>query len=192
MSSEPVATAKDALFFQTILCSMKNKPDVRLLYSIPLSQSASPRMIASSREPIPLSLHYTSTLKYIQVDWSIVAQKSGYKDAKTAATRYGQIMKKLTGVSAGRAMSGATSANPDSPVKKTNGTPKKIVGSGTNGNAMKITKSRAPKKRKPESLDSNEEMYEAIINHYERDYGGEYKQEEREETLADLLEGAEC
>lgn len=53
----------------------------------------------------------------IQVDWSVVATKCGYKDAKTASTRYGQIMKKLTGVSAGKAMSSTVSTTSDTSSK---------------------------------------------------------------------------
>lgn len=91
-------------------------------------------------------MRFSSKLTQSQVDWAVVATKAGYKDAKTANTRYGQIMKKLTGVSAGKAMSGISSA-PTSPVKKTTGAPKKVVGSGTNKNASKVTKSRPPQKK---------------------------------------------
>lgn len=139
----------------------------------------------------------TPLLTFSKVDWAVVAQKAGYKDARTASTRYGQIMKKLTGVSAGKAMSG-TSTTPSSPVaiKKTNGQAKKTIGSGTNGNASKVVKSRAPaaKKRKFEDSERDDEdesrHYGGFGGGYES-YGNGLKVEEERDDYVDAYENAE-
>lgn len=108
-------------------------------------------------------------------------------------------MKKLTGVSAGKAMSGSAtgSSKPSTPTKKMTGTPKKAIGSGTNGNAMKVTKARASKKDlKVGKFDEDEEdeRFERMMDEMARDgeiVGGVKKEVERE-VFVDAEENVEA
>jgi hypothetical protein len=67
------------------------------------------------------------------VDWNAVALQSGYGSAKSAQTRYGQIVKKL-------ALAEPEMKKTDKKTQQGNGG---VVGSGTNLGAMKVTKSGA-------------------------------------------------
>jgi hypothetical protein len=94
---------------------------------------------------------------------------SGYKSAATASTRFGQIKKRL-GYVEGRTATAAFTATPR----------KKTVGSGTNANASKVTKTPTKRGKKAKALqvedevkeveqdddqDDEEEMTEGKVNH---------------------------
>ncbi|KAN0110141.1 hypothetical protein V8E51_006528, partial [Hyaloscypha variabilis] len=89
-----------------------------------------------------------------EVDWDVVAAKSGFNSGKTAATRFGQIKKKWS------SMSSEIDTSSSTPKAKT---PKKGKGSGTNTTPSKVTKaSPTPKKRgrKPKVKAEEEEVEE--------------------------------
>jgi hypothetical protein len=103
----------------------------------------------------PFHRHYqakqnTDIITYLQVDWDVVAQKSGFSNGKTAATRFSQIKKKWGAMSSDVDTTASTA-----PVAKTPKTPKTKtpkyktkVGSGTNSTPSKVSKgSPTPKKR---------------------------------------------
>ncbi|KAG0647929.1 hypothetical protein D0Z07_6041 [Hyphodiscus hymeniophilus] len=110
-ASAPIAapTAKDGLFFLTILMNMSNKPEV---------------------------------------DWDLVAAEAGFKNAKVASTRFGQMKKKFIGPSTPSTQSPNVSFSSTTTVPNTPRTPtgspskrvKKEVGSGTNVSSSGVRK----------------------------------------------------
>lgn len=81
-----------------------------------------------------------SLLIALQVDWTVVAEKSGFSNAKTAVTRFAQIKKKLGWE--GDASSAAAASKPAKKSDKTARSMKmnSLSGSGTNVNPSKVTK----------------------------------------------------
>jgi len=139
------------VFFQTILANMKNKPEVcysKFLIFLLFPQLLSPKPILAVLTYVPEN---TFQLTLLQVDWDIVAKKTGYNSAGTARTRYGQIMRKMGSNESG-------DGSMPSPAKSKAGKRPSKVGSGTNTSPSKISKSNSGSRGKTTNLNSSRSL----------------------------------
>ncbi len=81
----------------------------------------------------------------------MVAERAGYNNANTAKVRFGQIKRAL-----GFSEDGTMSATPTPP--KSRGKKATTVGSGTNETPTKVTKKRAPAKKKAKNFEVEAEV----------------------------------
>ncbi|TAQ86147.1 hypothetical protein B7494_g5523 [Chlorociboria aeruginascens] len=118
-----------------------------------------PKSIAKMSEPTAKdALFFWAILSSMNtkpdVDWKVIAEKAGLKNANTASTRFNQIKKKFNFVhdnasasnasaSNGSASNGSASNGPGSGSRPTKSTPKKTkAGDGPLNMPAKVTKSR--------------------------------------------------
>jgi hypothetical protein len=169
-------TPKEAMFFLAILNNMKNKPEVSIsLYPLPSSTNSRFHQGCSAANTIwsstvHLSIKFNATFKQNraltslpQVDWEVVAQKSGFSNGKTASTRFGQIKKKWSAMSSDIDTTSSTTPSPKTPKSTTSKENKTMAGSGTNTTPSKVTKKspavrgrgRKPKAVKEEEAEEN-------------------------------------
>lgn len=148
---------RGAMFLYSMFQNMTNKPEVRNSF---------------------FNVHYWCLLVIlnhmlisVQIDWDRVAHKAGYKNVAVAKATFNKIKAKYGALDdepilPAIASKAANKAPPKPRAKKDKS--EKATGSGTNNNASKVTKTRAPKKKskaaksEEKAEDSSESMEDVV------------------------------
>ena len=131
-------------------------------------QNSQTRSTTTFPQRLPPPHKFGNSLSLIQVDWDVIAQKSGYNNGNTAKTRFNQIKKKYFSP-ANHGVPGSHSPNAPAKPRAKKENAEKAVGSGTNTGASKVTKARTPKKKSKATKDeeNTEPMEDAVADQAE-------------------------